>query len=736
MSVFQLNWKDHLLLGFLGSLHRAPGARGGLIGAASIVAAGFFLGLWGWVEGKPSPPRGDEYFYWEQQIATTARLMTGGELGDDALPSWQFQWVPWTLPLLALWVATVVFLRNFPNPLRVWLTTHLSSFDCIYGAGPLALQLSQNHGERKVGVLAIAPDGDTEARYRAKRLPVIRATERARVEKAVAGNVVIAADDSDLSNAELSQDLFSAGSIRPRRILARINHLPLRTHLSESYGATQPASETRLILFSTVDLQARNCLRRYPLDRFKLAATPKDSHAVVVGFSEMGEAMMLALLKSSHFTHGRPLRVTVVDRDPQARRSEFQARFPEAFSHQLPGFEPDDRAGGGMPHELLKRFVVEGKEPTAIYVCLPTPSECVACGLALLKQYRLLGIHLPPIHILANTASPGFEDSLRALRFLDDGGMLRMNRAEIEIVDGELLLQERLDALAQCIHERYLADRLAQGGQIGDQPSYYPWSQLLEPFKEDNREQADHHWLKLRDIGCAVVPGAPGSFELTPEEVEALAMSEHCRWLASRKIRSWQYGEQRDDARRKHTDIVPWEDLPEKQREISRETIRRIPEYLGLMGNTVERSLFVRLMASESARPRPEALSSYRRGIQARYPGKRLALVSDLTTEAEREACGFFVQDGAADFVLLLQRPIYEIVAALEPPARASFTRLARGASRILAGVGGRDPATLPLPGASRQGHNRTLVLGEPIPSFSPVDRIADDGTVRWADEA
>lgn len=729
-------WKDHLLLGFLGSLNRAPGARGGLIGGASILAAGFLMGLSGWIAGKPSPPRGDEYFYWEEQIATTARLMMGGKLGADVLPSWQFEWVPWTLPVFALWVGAVLFGRYFPNQLRVWLTTRLSSFHCIYGAGPLALQLSRDHRERNVGVLAIAPGGDTESRYLAERLPVIRGTDRVRVEKSVAGNVLIAADDHDLSNAELSQDLFRLSRVRPRRIVARIDHLPLRTHLSENYAAAQPTSETRLILFSPVDLQARKCLREYPLDRFKFAQKPNYTHAVVVGFTEMGEAMMLALLKSSHFTHGQPLQVTVVDRDPQSRRSEFQARFPDAFSHQLPQFEPDDRADSGVSHELLKRLVAEGKEPTVVYVCHSKPSEGVAVGLALVKQYRLLGIQLPPIQILANEASSGFEDSLRLLQSLDDGGMLRMTRAEIEIVDGELLLQERLDELAECIHERYLTDRLAKGSKIGDHPSYYPWPQLPESFKEDNREQADHHWLKMREIGCTAVPGAPAEFELSPQEVEDLAKSEHNRWLAARKIRSWQYGEQRDDARRIHTDIVAWDVLPEKQREISRETIRRIPEYLALIGNTVQRSLFVRVVASEGARPPREALESYRHGIEKQYPGKRLAWLSDLATAAEREACSFFIQNGAADFVLLLPKPIYEIAAALDPSARASFVRLVRAASRILAGTSARNPGPLPVLGAYDSSSNRTLVLGEPMPSLSPSDRIADDGTVRWADEA
>jgi RyR domain len=731
----QLSRKDRILLGFLGCLPRAPGPRGGVTGAVLIAAAGFLLGLWGWVEAVPSPPRGDERFYWERQFETTARLMAGGELGADVFPRWQFQWVPWTLPLLAFWAAALLFLRYFPNGLLVWLTTRLSSFDCIYGAGPLALQLSRDHRTRGVGVLAIAPDEDGEVKFRRDRVPVIRTDGSDRLEESVAERVVIAADERDLTNAVLSQELFRATAKRPQRILARINNLPLRTHLSEHYSAGQPTLATRLVLFSTVDLQARYCLRAHPLDRFKFAAHPHFAHALVLGFEEMGEAMTLTLLKSSHFTHGQAVRVTVVDRDPQARKSEFQSRFPEAFSCHPLEFEPDDRADRGVPHEVLKRLLDEGKGPTAVFVCLPQPSGGVAASLGLLKQYRLLGAHLPPIHILAAAASPGFEESLRALQSLDDGGMLSMTRAEIEIVDGELLLQERLDRLAECIHEKYLEDRLSEGKEIGDQPSYHHWPQLPESFKEDNREQADHHWLKLRDIGCAVTSGEPTPFNLTLKEVEALAMSEHHRWLAARKIRGWKFGRPRDDVKKVHPEIVPWKDLEEGQREISRVTVRRIPEYLALIGNGVQRPVLVRVVASGGARPPRQALESYRRRIQENYPGRRLVVASDLTTEAEREICGFFL-DGAADFVLLLPKPIYEIVAALDPAARASYTRLARGASRILAGVEGRDPDPLPLLAAYQESENRALVVGESIPVLSRADRMADDGVLRWADEA
>ena len=59
----------------------------------------------------------------------------------------------------------------------------------------------------------------------------------------------------------------------------------------------------------------------------------------------------------------------------------------------------------------------------------------------------------------------------------------------------------------------------------------------------------------------------PDSFKDVPEEwVETLARMEHDRWLAERRLAGWTQGESRDDARRIHPDLAPYDQLsPEKQ---------------------------------------------------------------------------------------------------------------------------------------------------------------------------
>ena len=64
------------------------------------------------------------------------------------------------------------------------------------------------------------------------------------------------------------------------------------------------------------------------------------------------------------------------------------------------------------------------------------------------------------------------------------------------------------------------------------------------------------------------------------ELLEALARNAHDHWAKQRIAEGWTYGPQRDDARKKHPCLVPYEELPEGEREYdrssARETLRTI----------------------------------------------------------------------------------------------------------------------------------------------------------------
>jgi len=56
------------------------------------------------------------------------------------------------------------------------------------------------------------------------------------------------------------------------------------------------------------------------------------------------------------------------------------------------------------------------------------------------------------------------------------------------------------------------------------------------------------------------------------ELCEVLAKNTHDVWATTRMTDGWTYGEKRDDTLKKHPCLVPYEDLPESEKEYDRAT--------------------------------------------------------------------------------------------------------------------------------------------------------------------
>ena len=126
------------------------------------------------------------------------------------------------------------------------------------------------------------------------------------------------------------------------------------------------------------------------------------------------------------------------------------------------------------------------------------------------------------------------------------------------------------------MHEDYLRQLREQSAS---ESSVYktPWEELPEDAKDANRAQADHLPFKLAQLGCLDSLQEPREIDLRPEAVEALAQSEHERWMAQRLLAGWSYGPERDNLRRLHPSLVPWERLSDAEQQKDRDTILRIP---------------------------------------------------------------------------------------------------------------------------------------------------------------
>ncbi len=149
---------------------------------------------------------------------------------------------------------------------------------------------------------------------------------------------------------------------------------------------------------------------------------------------------------------------------------------------------------------------------------------------------------------------------------------------------------EECEKMARAIHDEYRRNRI-EHSQIHD-PAMVGWDDLPEQFKESNREQARHIAQKLEQLGYRVVESASAAGDavrFTPEEIEFMARMEHGRYTAERLLAGWRWGEKRDSERRTNPSLVGWAELPEDVREIDRQMVRKIPEYLEAVGLTIRR---------------------------------------------------------------------------------------------------------------------------------------------------
>jgi hypothetical protein len=137
------------------------------------------------------------------------------------------------------------------------------------------------------------------------------------------------------------------------------------------------------------------------------------------------------------------------------------------------------------------------------------------------------------------------------------------------------------EILGQAIHEMYCLEQQATGSIT--QASRTSWDGLSEELRESNRAQADHMIVKAKAIGCRVDTlrdWGSDLYRLSPYEVHKIARMEHDRWCEEKSRKGWKYGKVRNDAKRIHDDLCPWEELTSEAKYKDIATVMKIPRTL------------------------------------------------------------------------------------------------------------------------------------------------------------
>ena len=371
---------------------------------------------------------------------------------------------------------------------------------------------------------------------------------------------------------------------------AYITVLMRDVRIAEDAAATLNEAKTRVL--STAAVAARALNIDHPPFQIAKELGHARIHALIVGFGQTGQAIARDLIVNCRTTYLGLPRITVIDPQAKALEGVLRVRAPE-IDHCAECVFIEGEVGGRAvkpaPAEIA-RDVRDAGPITAAYVCLATDVDALSSAAMLQSLLRALDIPAPPIFVrLREAETVAAHAGGRGLDALTPFGDLQSVLAASEF------LSNSPDAAARAFCEAYRATLSDEQRTDPKNRSGFPWERLDETYRQANRDAAAHICAKLASAGIDPKPAgaAPAACRkaqrdgervfLGDVELEVLAELEHERWNAQRRMDGWRSTKQlrKDEARRLHPSLVPYDDLEDDVKEYDRVYVRQTQDACG-----------------------------------------------------------------------------------------------------------------------------------------------------------
>jgi voltage-gated potassium channel Kch len=503
------------------------------------------------------------------------------ESGDVAPPvPWELNVARFLAPAVALSAALQALAAVFSEQLQALRARFWRGHVVVCGLGEKGQLVAESFRKQdgRVLVLEGSPDSGRIAAARAAAIAVMVGDAREQSvlmrARAARARYVVALTGSDATNARIAAQVRDLAKERRGRgtvtALVHVVDADACDLLAASSVAAGDGEHFRLEFFNVFERGARAWLSEHP------PFAGGDDHLVVVGSDELARALAVGaarewLAKNSD-AQRRP-RISLIDPDAETAVQLLSLRYPRLL--ELCELVPH-AIDAASPEIARAPFLADA---ATVYVCLEDAGRGLAAALTLSR--RSLGREVRVVMRVERAG--GLPELVRGAGQFETFSVLERT-CTAEVVAG----RTRNEIIARAMHEEYCRKQAADGQTQRTNPSMLTWEQLPESLRESNRRQADHIRVKLEAIGCALARvddwSAP-MFELSDGEVEHLARLEHDRWMAERLLDGWTYAPGPKDLRRKRTPwLIPWEDMPEEQRDYDRNTVRNLPRFLAQAG--------------------------------------------------------------------------------------------------------------------------------------------------------
>ena len=335
-------------------------------------------------------------------------------------------------------------------------------------------------------------------------------------------------------------------------------------------------------VFSMNERTSRVLFKAFSPDVFKrIRPDSPQVRVAVFGSGKLAQSMVIRLARIGHYANRKKIKITLFHKGDTIVKKLFQ-NFPELRG--LIEFENIDE-----PLELFDIDTFNKLENEQHFDVVYLLCENDSLSSNILKKL-IKNDSEEQINVVMALMNP--EGILSKWYDVNSIANIRLNKFNVieQSFTKRSIISEKMDELAKKVHEFYLPPA---GERDPDKGSHKEWKNLGIDFKNQNREQADHLDVKVRALGCKIVPLDSPEKEYimvkNSEIFEILAEVEHNRWVGHMILSGWKLGKERDDINKVHTDLIPYDKLSKKIKGYDRDTIENMVVLLGRIGKKMVR---------------------------------------------------------------------------------------------------------------------------------------------------
>ena len=374
----------------------------------------------------------------------------------------------------------------------------------------------------------------------------------------------------------------------------------------------------------------------FPIDRFHQTANVNSTQVVILGFKELGEELLLTLLKQGHYTKDKYLEIDIICDNADECEKRFYEKYPTIKSINsntksiIEKYTWDNISLNFHKKKNSAQYWLDETNP--IYKRIDQESILTIYGTAeaAIQSASFINIFLPKLNILKsdlcnlqlyiNYNLPDKKETIIIEDYFNELAPRIPVKCFGNFTDEckqKSVHNMALDALPKLIHASYSNIQIKDTALVNK-----AWNTCNEKDKESSRQAADHLWVKLRTFWSNIENQFdPVRFEpskelgdlINSEEFKKVFIEfEHRRWCAELLLKGfkpvtedtnsalyeevskeWTFAGYKEEKNKylklfQHVDLVPFKDLNKDEADKDLKQLKNVSSYLRALIRTKE----------------------------------------------------------------------------------------------------------------------------------------------------